>query len=98
MITAITIDDPVDRADAGAIEVTVTLAGHDTPRWCFFMTPEALRTCGDTLGTHSDVRVHLGVPHMIVVSRIDTEIIHQLLRELDARGELLAHTLAFGEP
>jgi hypothetical protein len=87
-----TIDDPLHGADTGAIEVIVRVSDGTTARWCFFMTPEALRSCGDTLESHPDVRVHIGVPHMFVVSRI----IEEVLRDLEARGELLAHTLPIG--
>ena len=83
------IRDPLEDADLGAIEVDVTI-GHDR-RWCFFMTPAALASCGDWVeGTKT--RVHLGVPHMIVVSQVDEQIIRSVLASLDAKGELLAHT------
>lgn len=93
MTMTITIeDDRLDAATAGAIEVTIQLSGSGERRWCFFMTPEALRACGNTLEAQPDVRVHIGVPHMIVVSRIDAEIIIEVLRDLEQRGELLRHT------
>ena len=71
-----TIDDPVSEADSGAIEVTVTLE-NGTKRWCFFMTPEALANVGDWVdGTQ--VHWHVDVPHMIVVSRLDEDIIDRV--------------------
>ncbi len=86
-----TIDDDVRTADEGAIEVTVELEAGEK-RWCFFFTPEALAAVGDWVeGTQ--VRVHLGVPHMIVVSELSEGIIDRVLRTLDARGELREHTV-----
>ena len=62
-------------------------------RWCFFMTPSALASCGDWIpGTK--IRMHPGVSHMIVVAEISKEIIEQVLRHLDTEGELSTHTLA----
>jgi hypothetical protein len=85
------IDDDLAAADHGAIEVTVTLT-DERRRWCFFMTPAALEACGDYVpGTR--VRVHLGEPHMIVVSEISVDIIASVLRELEATGELERRTL-----
>jgi hypothetical protein len=58
--------------------------------WCFFITPTALATVGDRFdGT--EVRAHLGVPHMIVVSEISQDIIDRTLRGMEADGELLEH-------
>jgi hypothetical protein len=91
MAATITIEDPLAAADSGAIEVTVELAASGSKRWCFFMTPRALEACGDTLAG-SSVRVHLGEPHMIVVSRIDQDVITEVLRDLEKRDELVAHT------
>ena len=85
------IDDPLDLAGAGAVEVTVTLSTGER-RWCFFLTPEAIRACGDRLD--GDVRVHYGEPHMIVVSRLDASVIASALRDLAENDELVAHTAA----
>ncbi|MDH3300973.1 MAG: hypothetical protein OES24_10750 [Acidimicrobiia bacterium] len=56
------------------------------------MTPAALASCGDCLGDRN-VRVHLGVPHMIIVSEISGEIIEEALRDLEAAGALEEHTM-----
>ena len=54
------------------------------------MMPSALATVGDWVdGT--EVRVHLGVPHMIVVSEISQDIIERILRRMERDGELLEH-------
>ena len=42
----------------------------------------------------TEVRLHLGVQHMIVVSELSEEIIERVLRQLDGSGDLLTHTLA----
>lgn len=98
VIETISIEDPLDAAPVRAIEVTVRVVNGGPLRWCFFMTPETLATCGDMLATRPGVRVHLGVAHMIVVSRIDADVIHEVLRQLDRRGELLMHTAPAGAP
>ena len=85
-----TIDDPIADPLSACVEVTVDFDdGHK--RWCFFATPVALASCGDWVeGTQ--VRLHLGVPHMIIVSELNEGIIDRVLRQLHARGELKAHT------
>ena len=85
-----TIDDPLELSATGAVEVTVTFDTGEQ-RWCFFLTPEGLARCGDLL-PDSDVRLHLGVSHMIVVSRLDATIIETVLRGLDRSSELVEHT------
>jgi len=91
IIRSYTIDDDLTNADQGAIEVTVTLA-DERRRWCFFMTPAALASAGDWVdGT--EIRVHLGEPHMIVVSAISQDVVERVLRRLEADGELERHTL-----
>lgn len=89
-LTTFTIEDPIGRSSTGAIEVVVNF-DNGTRRWCFFMAPEALSRCGDIV-EGSDVRVHPGVPHMFVLSRIDEILIEKVLRNFDAAGELIAHT------
>lgn len=50
-----------------------------------------LAVCGDLLeGTR--VRVHLGVPHIIIVSELSAGIIDDVLNQLYDRGELEVHT------
>jgi len=91
MIRSYTIDDDLSGADAGAIEVTVTLA-DERRRWCFFMTPQALAACGDWVpGTQ--VPMHLGEPHMIVVREVSRPIIEAILRLIEREGELERRTL-----
>lgn len=90
-ISEILIDDPIDKPEQGAIEVTVSMESGEK-RWCFFMTPERLALVGDWV-SGTQVRVYLGVPHMIVVSEISSEIINQVLLDLSAEGEILKHTL-----
>ena len=90
-----TIDDPIDDPVSAIVEVTVDFGGGHK-RWCFFTTPGALAVCGDWVeGTR--VRVHLGVPHMIIVSELTAGIIDGVLNQLYARGELEAHTAPLSE-
>lgn len=85
------IDDDLSAADAGAVEVSITLA-DERRRWCAFMTPAALAACGDFVnGTR--VRVHFGESHMIVVTDLTADVIERVLRQLDADGELERRTL-----
>jgi hypothetical protein len=93
----ILIEDALDGADLGAIEVRVMIGNGDAARWCFFMTPRALEVCGDVIES-SDVRVHLGVPHMIVVSRIDRDVVHHVIRSMEADGVLHEHTAPIDSP
>ncbi len=84
-----TIDDPITESPPHAVEVTVKMAGER--RWCFFITPHVLESVGDFVeGTR--VRMHLGVPHMIVVSELTTEIVDRVLRQLHESGRLMEHT------
>ena len=86
------IEDPLDRPEQGAVEVVVKL-DDGSERWCLFLDPERLALVGDRVeGT--EVRLHLGVPHMIVASELSEEIIERVLRQLDGSGDLLTHTLA----
>ena len=84
------IDDSLKLSFSGAVEVTVTFDSGEQ-RWCFFFTPQGLAYCGD-LVPGSDIRLHLGVPHMLVTSRLDTDIIKTVLHELDSSGKLVEHT------
>jgi len=87
-----TIDDPIAEAltDAYCVEVTVDFGGGQK-RWCFFATPQMLASCGDWVeGTQ--VRLHLSVPHMIVVGELSEGIIDRVLSQLYAEGRLEAHT------
>ena len=89
-LKAFTIDVPLSLAPTGAVEVTLTFDTGER-RWCFFFTPEALSRAGDCVDG-SDVRLHLGVPHMFILSQIDAGLIEKVLRELDRSGELVEHT------
>jgi len=72
------IQDDLDAAERGAIEVHVTVdSGPD--RWCFFITPQALSTCGDLL-SGSSVRIQT------------EEVIQSTLDNLADEGLLLSHT------
>ena len=85
------VDDPI--VDPLTCSVEVTIAMQDgRERWCFFATPQLLASVGDFVeGTR--LRMHLGVPNMIVVSELGEEIIDRVLRQLDAEGLLERHTL-----
>jgi len=85
-----TIDDEITNPLTCSVEVTVDFGTHK--RWLFFATPELLASVGDYVdGTN--VRIHLGEPHMIVVSEISREIVDKVLRTLFEQGELERHTI-----
>ena len=88
-IKSYNIENDLALADRLGIEVTVMFTDGRLG-WCFFMTPSTLAMVGD-LVDGTEVRVHLGVPHMIVVSEISEEIIKRVLRRMEADGELLEH-------
>jgi hypothetical protein len=93
-LTSHRITDDMRLRNEIAIEVEVTFDTGET-RWCYFMTPQALATCGDLLEGSRDVRLHPGVPHMIIASTLDAEIVRRILAQLDREGELYAHTAPF---
>lgn len=85
-----TIDDPIEDPLSCSVEVTIDL-GH-CKRWLFFATPSLLASVGDYVdGTN--VRMHLGEKHMIVVSELNPEIIAKVLKQLELSGELEERTL-----
>jgi hypothetical protein len=85
------IDDPIAEPPSAAVEVTIDFGGG-RKRWCVFVTPEQLASVGDWVdGTQ--VRVHLGVPHVIVVSDLNEDIIDRVLRRLYIDRQLEAHTI-----
>ena len=89
-LASFVIVDELSQGHRGAVEVDLTMADGEK-RWCFFMTPEALQSCGDWVpGT--TVRWHLGVPHMIVVSELTEGIVRSVLEDLDTRGQLIEHS------
>jgi len=86
-----TIDDPIAEPLTCSVEVTIEFEDGRL-RWCFFATPQLLGSVGDFLeGT--GVRLHLGVPHMIVVSDLSEAIIRKVLLGLAADGKLESHTI-----
>src|SRR4051812_43137741 len=94
-IASYEIEDPLDRPEQGAVEVVLELADGQR-RWCFFFTPERMSLVGDWVkGTQ--VRMHLGVNHMIVVAELSRDIIDRVLHELEASNLLLEHTQPMGE-
>ncbi len=85
-----TIDDPITDPLRSSVEVTIDLDGQK--RWLFFATPHLLASVGDYVeGTQ--IRLHPGERHMIVVSELSETIIDRVLRSLHASGELLSRTL-----
>lgn len=80
-----TVCDDLENQDAGAIEVILHMP-DGTRRWCFFVTPAALNSCGDWLdGTRT--RIHYGAPHMIVLAeRLSQESIARALQHIARRG------------
>jgi hypothetical protein len=85
-----TIDDPIEDSQTSTVEVTIDF-GNGRKRWCFFITPNQLATNGD-LVDKTNVRMHLGVPHMIIVSQLNETIIEAVLKQLFDDGRLEEHT------
>jgi hypothetical protein len=85
-----TIDDPIDDPLNDCVEVTVDFGTER--RWLFFVTPMLLASAGDFIdGT--EVRIHLGERHMVVVSELNEAVIEAVLRQLYADGKLAGRTL-----
>jgi LAO/AO transport system kinase len=85
------IDDPITDPLTDNIEVTIEFE-DGSRRWLFFATPAHLASVGDWIpGTQ--VRMHLGERHMIVVGQLNEVIVDKVLKELDAQGELESHSL-----
>jgi len=87
--------DDLNSADKNAIEVEFEL-DNGQKRWAFFFTPQGIVSCGDWI-PETKVRVHLGVPHMIVVSEISEEIIEKTVQMLENEDLIELNTKAFTE-
>ena len=85
-----TIDDTIADPVSAIVEVTLEFGGGHK-RWCDFATPGVLAVCGDGV-EGARVRVHLGVPHMMIVRELSAGIIDGVLDPLYDRGELETHT------
>jgi hypothetical protein len=96
MLKSFAIEDDLEAQTSRGIEVSVVLE-DGRRRWCYFMTPEALKTCGDWLD-EAKTCFHYGAPHMIVIAgKIDRKTIEQALSYIDKRGELEKCTLPISE-
>ncbi len=85
-----TIDDAITDPLTRSVEVTIDFGGRK--RWLFFATPQLLASAGDWVpGTQ--IRLHLGERHMIVVSKLSATIIDAVRRRLHAAGELADRTV-----
>ncbi len=85
-----TIDDSINDRWTWIAEVTINFGSEK--RWLFIITTEHLASVGDWVdGTQ--VRLHLGERHMIIVSELSEEIIDAVLRQLYIAGELESRTL-----
>jgi hypothetical protein len=90
LVPPYTIDDPITDPLTHCVEVTLDFGGQK--RWLFFATPSVLATAGDFVeGTQ--IRLHLGERHMIVVSELNETVIDKVLRHLHDAGELASRTL-----
>ena len=86
-----TIDGAIESPLTCSVEVTIDLPSGK--RWLFFVTPELLATVGDFV-ENSQVRVHLGEKHMIVVSELTPAVIDAVLLDLMRSGDLESRTVA----
>jgi hypothetical protein len=85
-----TIDDTIDNSLTSTVEVTIDF-GNAQKRWCFFITLNQLATNGGFVdGTN--IRMHLGVSHMIIVSELNETVIKNVLEQLFEEGRLTEHT------
>jgi hypothetical protein len=88
------VDDPITDPLTCSVEVTVEVEGQK--RWLFFVTPQLLASVGDFVeGTQ--VRLHLGERHMIVVSELSESVIDKVLSSLYDAGEMASRTLPLGQ-
>ncbi len=84
------IDDEITDPLTCSVEVTIDFGSYK--RWLFFATPQLLASVGNwVLGTQ--VHLHLGERHMVIVSELSAAIIDAVLRQLHADGELESRTL-----
>jgi hypothetical protein len=84
------INDPITDPLTSSVEVTIDFRGHK--RWLFFATPQLLATAGDWIeGTQ--VRLHLGERHMVMVSELSEAVVEKVLHQLHVTGELESRTL-----
>jgi hypothetical protein len=87
MLKSFEIQGDLALQDSAAVEVVLRL-DDGRSRWCYFMTPPALRNCGDWIGG-TRMRIHFNAPYMIVVSgHLDEAVIEEALRHIDGRGDL----------
>ena len=87
MFQTFTLRDDLATQDTGAIEVELQMR-DGSRRGCFFMTPTALAACGDWIAG-TQVRIHYGAPHMIVVAgRLTEDFIEQALQHIASAGHL----------
>jgi len=87
MFLTFTLCDDLETQDTGTIEVELHMR-DGSRRWCYFMTPTALAVCGDWIAG-TQVRIHYGAPHMIVVAeRLTEDLIERALQHIASAGDL----------
>ena len=88
-VQSIEFEEPewVDAPRDGALIVFLHLSDGSI-RWCFFHSPETLRKSGDLL-PDTDVRIHGGANHMIVLSTLTRETVRVAIKHLDDTHQLL---------
>jgi hypothetical protein len=87
------IEDSIQSPLTHAIEVTIQL--HDGERrWCYFATPDSLARFGDWIDD-TEIRIHYGAPHLIVLAQVTPETIESALKHIDANGEFRQATREF---
>lgn len=75
-----------------AVEVKVELTTGER-RWCCFATPGALTRFGDWI-SGTQMRIHYGAPHLIVLPEVTAATIELALRHIDTAGDIRCATLA----
>ncbi len=90
-VQTITIEDDLSIQGHAGIVVSVVLKSGER-RWCFFFNPEAFACCGDWIAG-TQIPIHYGSPHMIVVGATLTEdLIHKAIDDLESKDMILACT------
>jgi len=87
------IEDSIESPLNHAIEVTIHLDNGER-RWCCFATPDSLTRFGDWVNG-TQIRIHFGAPHLIVMTGVTPDTIESALKHIDAAGDIRKATREF---
>ncbi|MEM1094078.1 MAG: hypothetical protein AAGJ10_05705 [Bacteroidota bacterium] len=80
------IEGPIEHPLTHAIEVSVELTNGER-RWCCFATPAALTQFGDWI-SGTQMRIHYGTPHLIILAEVTAATIEMALQHIDKAGDI----------